>query len=186
MKDWNNDFGDWQGLACAEQAPRYQHIAGLLRNFSRRQVLDVGCGEGVLRNFLSPDSSYLGIEPSVKALNGRKDITNATAEDFAAGASRWDCIVFNEVLYYSRDPLYLLRKYARFLLPDGKVIISIYQAPGAFSFKRRLLHYLHPRRPMSNVHCTQMVADFISRDRWIIETDDLVEGRWRIWTTMPL
>jgi Arc/MetJ family transcription regulator len=40
---------------------------------------------------------------------------------------------------------------------------------------------------MSNLHCTQMVADFMSRQRWMIETDDdLVAARWRIWTTRPL
>jgi 2-polyprenyl-3-methyl-5-hydroxy-6-metoxy-1,4-benzoquinol methylase len=186
MKDWNDEFGDWQGLACAEQVPRYQHIAGLLKKFSGQRVLDVGCGETVLRNFLPPSLSYLGIEPSAKAVNGRKDIAYTTAEDFAAGASRWDCIVFNEVLYYSRDPIYLLRKYAQFLLPNGKIIISIYQKPDALSLKARLLHYLEPRRPMSNLQCTQMVVDFISCQRWAIETDDLVAGRWRIWTTLPI
>lgn len=186
MKDWNNDFGDWQGLACAEQAPRYEHIARLVAKFSQRQVLDVGCGEAVLRNFLPPNLPYLGIEPSKNALNGRNDIANATAEDFAAGGNRWDCIVFNEVLYYSRDPLYLLRKYAQFLFPDGKIIISIYQKPEVLSLKARLLRGLHPRRPISNLYCTRMVSEFISRQGWAIETDDLVAGRWRIWTTRPL
>ena len=186
MKDWNNDFGDWQGLACAEQAPRYEHIARLVTKFSQRQVLDVGCGEAVLRNFLPPNLLYLGIEPSEKALNGRNDIANATAEDFAAAGNRWDCIVFNEVLYYSRDPLYLLRKYAQFLFPGGKIIISIYQKPEVLSLKARLLRGLRPRRPISNLHCTRMVSEFISRQRWAIETDDLVAGRWRIWTTRPL
>jgi len=173
-------------MACAEQAPRYQHIARLVTKGSQRHVLDVGCGEAVLRTFLPPHLPYLGIEPSAKAPQSRKGIANATAEDFGPGGNRWDCIVFNEVLYYSRDPLYLLRKYAQFLFPDGKIIISIYQKPEALSLKTRLLHYLHPRRPISNLHCTEMVSDFISRQRWIIETDDLVAGRWRIWTTRPL
>jgi hypothetical protein len=38
---------------------------------------------------------------------------------------------------------------------------------------------------MSNLHGTQMVADFMSRQRWMIKTDDLVAARWRIWTTRP-
>ena len=186
MKRWNEGFGDWQGLACDEQAPRYEHIARLLVRFSPRLVLDVGCGEAVLRSFLPPSLSYFGIEPSVKAVDRRRNVTNATAEDFDAGDNRWDCIVFNEVLYYSREPLYLLRKYARFLLPDGKIIISIYQRPEVLSLKARLLRGLHPRPPISNLHCTRMVSEFISRQRWVIETDDLVAGRWRIWTTRPL
>jgi SAM-dependent methyltransferase len=186
MKNWNDDFGDWQGLACPEQVARYQHIASLVTKFCRGHLLDVGCGEAVLRRFLPPSLSYFGIEPSAKAGNGRTDIACASAESFAAGSNRWDCIVFNEVLYYSRDPLYLLRKYAQFLIPNGKIIISIYQKPEALSLKTRLLHYLYPRRPVSNLHCTQMVSDFISRQRWAIETDDLVAGRWRIWTTRPL
>jgi SAM-dependent methyltransferase len=186
MKSWNEDFGDWQGLACTGQAPRYEHIARLITKFSRRLVLDVGCGEAVLRSFLPQGLIYLGVEPSGKALVGHSDVAHSTAEDFVAEGNRWDCIVFNEVLYYSRDPIYLLRKYAQFLLPDGKIIISIYQQPGALSLKRRLLRYLQPRRPMSNIHCTQMIADFMFRQRWKIDTDDLVAGRWRIWTTRPV
>ena len=138
-------------------------------------------GVAVLRNFLS-----LGIEPSAKAVNGRNDIAIAKAADFDAGDGSWDCIVFDEVLYCSADPLDLLGKYAQFLRPDGKIIISIYPNPGAPSLKRRCLHYLDPRRPMSDLHCTQMVADFMSGQRWIMETDELVKGHWRIWTIRPV
>ena len=62
--------------------------------------------------------------------------------------------MFNEVLYYSRDPIYLLRKYAQFLFQDGKIIISIYQKPEILTLQTRLLHCLNPRRPISNLHCT--------------------------------
>jgi len=42
----------------------------------------------------------------------------------------------------------------KYTLPEGKIIISIYQKPGALSLRRRLFHYLQPYRPMSNLHFT--------------------------------
>ena len=182
---WDDDSGDWQGLASRAQLPRYWHIARLIAQCSPRNVLDVGCGEAILRDFLPSSLVYSGVEPSSKAANAQQGIVHTTAEAFSPGNERWDCIVFNEVLYYSHDPLYLLKKYARLLVSGGRILISIYQKPGIPSFKSVLLHWLNPNRPMSNLHCTQMLSSFIFHECWAVESDELVAGRWRVWLTQP-
>jgi 2-polyprenyl-3-methyl-5-hydroxy-6-metoxy-1,4-benzoquinol methylase len=51
------------------QAPRYRAIAGMIDRFCPKgSVLDVGCGEALLRDFLPQGANYLGIEPSAKAV----------------------------------------------------------------------------------------------------------------------
>ena len=61
----DDNAGDWQGLDSAVQAPRYAAIAQILHTFQAdSKVLDIGCGEAVLRSWLPKDVSYTGIEPS--------------------------------------------------------------------------------------------------------------------------
>ena len=53
MKSWNDLSSDRQGLASDSQSPRYQVIAGMIREFCpRSHVPDVGCGEAVLWQYL--------------------------------------------------------------------------------------------------------------------------------------
>jgi SAM-dependent methyltransferase len=184
--DWNDDFGDWQGLASIEQAPRYQRIASLVEQLIQvGSVLDVGCGEAVLRDFLPRSILYRGIEPSAKAIEAHPEVAHSTAEAFEAHGQKWNCIVFNEMLYYARDPLFLLKKYAELLCPGGAFIISIYQRPGMPTPAARIRHWFDRRRPISNVHCTEMVLRFICKNGWSVEHDSLLENRWRIWVSRP-
>lgn len=195
MKDWNHWSGDWQGLSSDTQAPRYHAIAGVINGFCpQSSVLDVGCGEAVLWEYLPEGTTYLGIEPSAKAGESARAkcgvdcIINCTGEDFDAGERRWDCVVFNEVLYYSRRPLRLLDKYSRLVKQGGIIIISIYQKPE--SLKARLMYWLNRDRPMSNMHCTRLVHNFIQRRGWRVYEDKLIARpsspeHWRIWRCEP-
>jgi 2-polyprenyl-3-methyl-5-hydroxy-6-metoxy-1,4-benzoquinol methylase len=197
MNSWNDESGDWQDLALPTQAPRYKQIANFIDGFCPNgSVLDVGCGEAVLRDYLAEGVKYLGIEPSVKAVEsarakyGCDSIVHSTGEGFDPGHCRWDCVVFNEMLYYSLDPLGLLDKYAKLVKSVGIIIVSIYQKPESFSIKTRLRHWLHLRRQISNVHCTKMVHDYMVRDGWLIEREDtiVIPGageHWRIWLARP-
>lgn len=197
MGSWNDESGDWQGLASVAQVPRYQQIANLIERYCPNgSVLDIGCGGAVLRDYLSAGVKYLGIEPSARAaesaraLNGGDSVVHSTGEDFDPGKDRWDAIVFNEVLYYSPDPIALLEKYAKLLRPYGVIIVSIYQKPESFSLKGRLKGLV--RRHLSNVGCTKMVYQYMVREGWLIEYDELVvipgtsdRQHWRIWQARP-
>jgi 2-polyprenyl-3-methyl-5-hydroxy-6-metoxy-1,4-benzoquinol methylase len=174
--NWNDDYGDWQGLASYEdQRPRYQAIARIIREFHPEgSVLDVGCGEGILANYLSPAVRYTGIEPSAKALAAvsASKITchHTTAEEFQSGEERWDIIIFNEMLYYSSDPEALLMKFANLLWPNGIIINSIYQKRNSW---RTCLKFFFINR-MSNARCTRIVKAFITGENWIIEKEQTI------------
>jgi SAM-dependent methyltransferase len=161
----------------------------------RSSVLDVGCGEAVLWEYLPKGMRYFGIEPSAKAGEsarercGRDCIINCTGEDFDAGERRWDCVVFNEVLYYSRRPLALLDKYSKLVKLGGIIIVSIYQKPESL-IKGRLMYWLDWNRAISNVYCTRVVHNFMSRRGWCVEEDKLIarpgsSESWRIWRCEP-
>ncbi|HEY1471594.1 MAG TPA: class I SAM-dependent methyltransferase [Candidatus Acidoferrum sp.] len=181
MKPWNDLSGDWQELASPTQAPRYQVIAEMIgRLRPRGSVLDVGCGEAILFDYLPRDTKYLGIEPSGMAAEasrvkcGGERIVNTTGEEFADAGTRWDCIVFNEVLYYTSNPSALLDKYSKLLSSEGIVIVSIYQKPGK-ALKTRVLRWLDRSRPIGNVRCTAMIHAFMARRGWHIEDDKSIE-----------
>jgi 2-polyprenyl-3-methyl-5-hydroxy-6-metoxy-1,4-benzoquinol methylase len=59
-----------------------------------------------------------------------------SVEDFKP-AEQWDAIVFNEVLYYTLDPVAQLKKFERALRPDGLMIISIFRKSVLFSPNNR-------------------------------------------------
>lgn len=207
MKSWDDQWGHWQGLASAAQAARYRAIATIIDRFCPNgSVLDVGCGEAVLCDYLSKGVAYFGIEPSAKAAESarakseRDCIVHSTGEDFGIVEPRWDCIVFNEVLYYLANPLALLRRYSNLVRPGGIVIVSIFQKPRNLEaisrpsdgwanlltaygmkkvlksalFRTRLLHRLDRRRPMPRLYCTELVHDFMLKDGWLIEEDTLI------------
>jgi len=200
MRRWNDNAGEWRGLDSLGQAPRYAAIADILHTFnSDRKVLDVGCGEGVLRAWLPEYTDYTGIERSSLAVRiaveryGLTRIIHTSAERFDAGGERFASIVFNEVLYYTADPVGLLRKYAALLSQGGVILCSIYEKPQAgkeTSVRRKLRHLFDRRCPLSNLHCAGMVRTFLAREAWSILEDRSVatpEGSstWQIWVATP-
>lgn len=196
MDQWNNYFGDWVGLGSIAQIPRYARIASHIERLCPEgaNVLDIGCGEAWLREHLRGPRAYMGLEPSSEAITlarkRRSDLclVNSTAESFEAGPEqRWNCIVFNEVLYYCVHPVRMLRKYAAHLDRGGVMIISIFQKKR--SLKDLLLESL-PFCAMSNMRCTKLVHRFLVNSAWHIECDEFIEcpGRqcsWRIISTSP-
>jgi len=193
----NNEAGNWRGLDSPTETPRYAAIAGMLHSFKADGcVLDVGCGEAVLRTWLPKDTSYTGIEPSAVAVrsalerNPSVNIIHTKAECFDARGERFDSIVFNEMLYYAADPVGLLKMYMPLVRQAGVILCSIYQKPGSISLKRRLWHWFDRRRPLSNVHCAKMVRAFIKREAWQILDDRTVaipgsSSQWHIWLAKP-
>lgn len=94
MRAHDDYAGDWQGLDSSDQAPRYAAIAEMLRSCKADgQVLDVGCGEAVQRDWLPKSIDNTGIEPSAVAIERalRRDpslrIVRVSAEGFS-GAKR--------------------------------------------------------------------------------------------------
>lgn len=197
MRPDKPELGDWQGLNSPGQNPRYRTISEMLRRHDCDQsVLDVGCGEALLRSWLPDHSAYTGIEPSssaaqiARARNPSARIIHSSAEEFEPPVAGFASIVFNEMLYYAHDPVGLLQKYSAAAQSSRAILCSVYQKPESPSLKRRLWNWIDRRRPLSNLHCEQIVRDFMMRARWTILDDRSVlmpgtSQSWHIWLAAP-
>ncbi len=58
---YDDEAGDWQELDSPRQTPRYVAIADILNSVSAdSDLLDVGCGEAMLRTYLPKNCNYTG------------------------------------------------------------------------------------------------------------------------------
>ena len=134
---WDAQYasGSWRFLEGLGNLPHNMVISGYVVHFQTGgSVLDVGCGEGVLARHLKPFgySTYLGIDISRVALerasslkDERTRFLHAEAETYEPTES-YDVIIFNESLYYLKEPLETFRRYTKALSEDGVAIVSLY------------------------------------------------------------
>jgi 2-polyprenyl-6-hydroxyphenyl methylase/3-demethylubiquinone-9 3-methyltransferase len=134
--------GKWDYLDEPGEAARYALIAGYVHRLrSATDLLDVGCGTGLLCRYLDQSRvSYSGIDLSPTAIDqARERFPNAkfSVADVAQYepplGQTFDAIVFNEVLPHIEDPLGALDRYLGFLRASGILVISTYQNPNARS-----------------------------------------------------
>ena len=199
MGSHSDEAGDWRGLDSPSQVSRYLAIVDILRRreCGATDILDVGCGEAVLLPYLPKDVNYIGLESSLAAVaiakvrNDHAKIVHARAEDFDPAGQLFDCVIFNEMLYYTADPVRLVRKYSAMLREKGAILCSIFQKPEKISWKRRGLTLIGRRRPQSNLDCEAKVRSFMTRNEWPILDDRVVATpenssmRWHIWMASP-
>jgi 2-polyprenyl-3-methyl-5-hydroxy-6-metoxy-1,4-benzoquinol methylase len=154
---WDAQYaaGRWDFLAGGEQRARFHALADLLRRHAPgAAVLDVGCGEGVLREVLDPGAGYLGIDLSREAIaraEARAGTAAGAGAEFAvADAETWEtdrrfgAVVLNECLYYFRRPLAAARRYFDRVEPGGAMVVSMFRGPRADAIARRLAAALPP------------------------------------------
>jgi 2-polyprenyl-3-methyl-5-hydroxy-6-metoxy-1,4-benzoquinol methylase len=200
---WNNESGDWQGLRNNDQSSRYREIVKLIRRYAANgRVLDVGCGEGVILDYLEPwtIAHYTGIEPSATAISNvplkrpQDRALCCTIEQYQPESGRWNVVLFNEVLYYLDDPRAVVDKFAPALAPGGVMIISIFQKDqdhGLKALVKTLVKMImFPKRPRSNRHCTGLVSKHLKRRGFMIrDTIDVPCSRgvnkWRVIVAEP-
>jgi 2-polyprenyl-6-hydroxyphenyl methylase/3-demethylubiquinone-9 3-methyltransferase len=133
---WDAEYasGRWDYLHSVAELARYSVIVGYCRRHKpAASVLDVGCGAGILRQLLWPAySHYLGLDVSEAAIRRARavaasapgtDFVCADAQSFQA-VERFDVIVFNECLYYFREPVGVVRHYEACLNADGIFVMS--------------------------------------------------------------
>ncbi len=134
---------DWDYLNSATESTRYVLLAHWLSSFERTQsILDVCCGEGLFHRHLrkSGYEKYVGIDISDVAIRRAQELSNevttfqvADAETFSPSET-FTAIVFNECLYYMRDPVGMVNRYSGFLGENGILAISIFTSdlPGGW------------------------------------------------------
>jgi ubiquinone/menaquinone biosynthesis C-methylase UbiE len=134
-KLWDSEYASGFGerLKLPGEAEHHRKLVELLVEAGKnKKILDVGCGEGLILDYLKNYESYLGLdfsEVALRAASSRVDAKTAfvqgAAESFVPEGD-FDAIVFNESLYYFKKPLKVARHYARFLRRDGVMAVSIF------------------------------------------------------------
>jgi 2-polyprenyl-3-methyl-5-hydroxy-6-metoxy-1,4-benzoquinol methylase len=151
-QEWDREYrrGDWDYLSRASERPRYAVLAERIdaRFLSGGgDVLDLGCGSGILRERLADPSvaSYTGVDVSGEAVALAERRAYPRSNFIAASIDQWepnrpyDAIVFNEVLYYLPQPLESMRRFERWLASDGSLYVSMWHPS-------TLLRLIGPRR----------------------------------------
>lgn len=129
------ESGRWDYMNDIAEAHRYSIIVGCCEYFtpSERRVLDVGCGEGILQKRMTY-SKYVGVDVNAAAIASAqaRGASHATfvvgdaAEGFQAAGS-FNAIVFNESLYYIRNPVEVFARCRQSLSPDGIIVVCMFQ-----------------------------------------------------------
>lgn len=142
QRTWDYEYKHdrWALLDSVEAVSANMVIVGYVyRLFPEPKVLDVGCGTGALADLLHlvPGASYTGVDLSVEAISlaSARDVPNARfvqgAMEEWAPAEPYDAIIFNQTIYYTRDPAALLQRYAAWLTERGAFIVAMPQTGNA-------------------------------------------------------
>ncbi|WP_315817156.1 class I SAM-dependent methyltransferase [Paraflavitalea speifideaquila] len=135
---WDKQYvrGNWECLKSPLEQMRFDAVRNYIKKYSNKgNILEVGCGEGILqagmskhsyRKFLGIDISEIAIQRAAHLADTTTEYRTANMENFSP-AEKFDIIIFNEVLYYARNPNQLMARYMEFLNPEGFIIVSIFQ-----------------------------------------------------------
>lgn len=136
---WNKEWksGAWTYMETVPvERSRIAVIGGvLIPMFANKNasVLDIGCGEGSISDFLTEDQKhkYVGVDLAKEAIVAAKKargpplkFVHAAAHQFVP-QHKFDAIVFSDVLYYVEHEK-VLKQYESYLNPRGIIIISIF------------------------------------------------------------
>ena len=160
-------LGNWDYLRGIEEVARYGAIfAFLLHTKTNDEILDVGCGEAVLLDYLGLCGyrRYVGVDISEVALKRNSPKADEKTQFVLADVESFDpvgafsCIVFSECLQCFSDPVRVLERYRRCLRDGGVFIISVFISDARVP---RLI-----RQIRSRYRCLEQIAFKNARGRW--------------------
>lgn len=137
---WNSAYTErsTDGYADLGELSRYSLLVGYLRSLGPvGDVVDVGCGAGVLRQRAEgvPFERWIGLDLVEAAITQaqqlpapRSEFRVASVGDLEPGSA--DVAICNEVLYMTPNPVGLLEDVERVLRPGGHLLTSIWRHPG--------------------------------------------------------
>ncbi len=152
QEKWNQEYasGHWNGLHRIHEAHRYGILSAYLTHLGAAQILDVGCGDGLLRHHWN-GPRYAGLDISNVALAKAKerfpkdawiqgDFGKEIPEDLLK-MMPFDAVLWNEVLYYL--DLATAFKHWNLLCPSGHLLVSMQQNQKNFVSLEALKNVLH-------------------------------------------
>lgn len=131
----------WAGLRALEDLPRYSIITGYIHFLypgNDARILDLGCADGLLQERLLPAGYkyYLGVDISDLAIENARDKQNAKTR-FVAGdldnlavEGQYDIVVYNESIYYLKDPVAAVKAAFGNMSSGSFLIISCFNRNG--------------------------------------------------------
>ncbi|OKL43174.1 class I SAM-dependent methyltransferase [Pseudovibrio exalbescens] len=135
---WDEEYrqGRWAFLRSLPESGRYGIIGmWLALSEANDEVLDIGCGEGLLYERLAPMGikRYVGMDLAPAALeiaNVDPQVASLRAGDMHTfepeAGETFSAIIFNEVLHFAEDPAAVVARYVPFLKPGGVIALSMY------------------------------------------------------------
>lgn len=136
---WDKQYssGDWDHLESDQEKAHYDIIVKFVQKYAGgKSVFDIGCGNGVLYKYLKAsgamdNSKYLGIDISESAVDiageahGRSLFKTVNYQNEGV-SNRFGCVIYNETLYYFKNPQSILDKsIEENLLAEGVLIVSM-------------------------------------------------------------
>ncbi len=133
-----------QWLLFVLEEKRFKEIGGIACGL----VLDIGCSEKKLKQYLSDSCQYIGLDypDTADALYKTMPDVYGDAQNLAFADNTFDTISFLEVLEHLPNPQKAVQECYRVLKPRGRLIFSmpflypIHDAP--FDFQRLTIHGL--------------------------------------------
>ncbi|QNN43957.1 class I SAM-dependent methyltransferase [Pedobacter roseus] len=150
QRAWNEQYlnGDWDCLASELEECRFAAVRNSIDKHcnQKSKVLDVGCGAGLLLKNAKHSifDQYIGIDISNVAIERARTNKKSNIKYICAdmenyySATKFDMIIFNESLYYSKNPHKLINRYVEFLNKGGYLIFSIFEAKNHLNLIRGL------------------------------------------------
>lgn len=177
--DWDPLFRGGSGAILVAEVPAYALVAGYVHRFVERgRVLDAGCGEGNLVNYLNLERlSYVGFDVSPAAVAcarerfGLGSVFECSIQDFQVEPNQYfNAIVFKGSLPSLEDPLGVIDLYRSYLTADGVIIVALYVNPGERGNSSLLSRFLEEA-------CLKLRYNLIERADAISVTHD---RSWRV------
>ena len=133
-QQWKSGAWDYMDKVAVERS-KIAIIGGVFAHIytnSNASVLDMGCGEGAMSDFLSEGQKqrYLGVDLSKEAIVNAR-LKRPKLKFLHSGVyqfvphHQFDIIVFSDVLYYVEHEK-ILQQYSKYLTPTGIIILSIF------------------------------------------------------------
>lgn len=153
---------------------KWERVRGLVPDWSRRSVLDVGTGNGyfLLRALGEGAESVLGVEPGLHSVaqylalqryfpNLAMGLLPLPAESFLLDCQAFDIVLSMGVLYHRRSPFDHLQQLRGFMKEDGRLLLETLVVDGPLG------HCLVPEGRYAQMRNVWFLPSRLTLESWL-------------------